>query len=95
MLTLLSSSHWSHQVRLADENGTAWCIGVIPGKSERVEDISQWIQQLNNWAASQIADWEQNSEWQAAPTDSSYESWAHRGGAELIAYGGTPYASRH
>jgi len=76
-----------NQVRGADEQNTAWTVTSVPDEKEPTYDLCQWIVKLNTWGAKQISEWEETPQWAQSPTDSSYEGWSHRGGAEMIAYG--------
>lgn len=75
------------QVKAAKDDGTAWCVGWVPGEEEWIEGIHDWLSRLNAWARSQIQEWEEQTEWVTVPSDSTYEGWSKRGGAALIAYG--------
>ena len=75
------------QVPQADEHSTAWSIGIVPGLSDPITDIREWIYQLNNWATNQISEWEACPKWEAVPIDNSFESWSGRGGSDIMAYG--------
>lgn len=76
----------------ADES-MAWSVGVVPGVDDWIPDVGEWVKRLNQWSTAQIRDWQEHPTWKVPPTESSYEGWAHRGGAELMAYGtpGTRY----
>lgn len=74
--------------------GDAWCIQKVPdeavdGRSgyRTVERLEEWVGELNEWAASEVADWEAHPTWRIPPTDATLEGWSARGGAGLIAYG--------
>ena len=39
------------------------CYGYVPGRTERVSDAREWIQQLNEWKQAQLAEWMQSPFW--------------------------------
>ena len=84
---IIGNSFPSGVVRGADETNTAWCVRVVPGEADPVNDLGEWVKKLNQWAVSQLNEWQQQPTWQTAPLSPTYEGWAGRGGAELIAYG--------
>eukprot|EP00928_Gymnodinium_smaydae_P037097 TRINITY_DN25810_c0_g2_i2.p1 TRINITY_DN25810_c0_g2~~TRINITY_DN25810_c0_g2_i2.p1 ORF type:complete len:1034 (-),score=212.39 TRINITY_DN25810_c0_g2_i2:75-3176(-) len=75
------------QVRGADADSVACCLGVVPDRTELVEDVHQWLEELNAWYYRQLEDWRRRPLWETRPTLATYESWSARGGAELVAYG--------
>ncbi|CAE7838930.1 unnamed protein product [Symbiodinium sp. CCMP2592] len=81
------------QVIGADDENTAWSLGVVPGEEQREECLETWIAKINSWAASEIRDWQHRPQWEVPPKVSTFESWSQRGASELIAYGtpGTRY----
>ncbi|CAE7221769.1 NLRC3 [Symbiodinium sp. KB8] len=81
------------QVLGADDENTAWSLGVVPGEEQREECLETWIAKINSWAASEIRDWQHRPQWEVPPKVSTFESWSQRGASELIAYGtpGTRY----
>lgn len=75
------------QVRNADPDGVAWAIGSVPGVDQRIDDIGKWLEALNAWAHGQVEEWMECPTWRTPPMEPTYQDWAGRGGAELMAYG--------
>eukprot|EP00434_Breviolum_minutum_P023232 symbB.v1.2.020490.t1/scaffold1730.1/size104407/3 len=67
----------------------AWSVQCVPdGRSHKVvEDLREWVVELNTWAQRSVAEWLAHPTWWQSPKDATYEGWSCRGGAELIAYG--------
>jgi hypothetical protein len=43
-------------------------IGVVPGRTERIDDVDQWIEQLNGFAAEQVRAWCDDADSGRAPS---------------------------
>lgn len=75
------------------------CVGIIPGQSEKVKGVKEWVDALNAWKDGQLDDWSKQPQWAdtvASPTlavfGGGYDS---RGGQMLMEYAvaGGPHAS--
>eukprot|EP00928_Gymnodinium_smaydae_P047345 TRINITY_DN31592_c0_g1_i1.p1 TRINITY_DN31592_c0_g1~~TRINITY_DN31592_c0_g1_i1.p1 ORF type:complete len:728 (-),score=133.43 TRINITY_DN31592_c0_g1_i1:16-2082(-) len=73
----------------------SWSLTTVPGGDEAdgtqpfrtVGTLQEWIAALNAWGRQQVEDWIERPTWVVPPTEPTLDSWAARGGAELIAYG--------
>lgn len=72
------------KTRGADKHGVAWCVRVVPGVEAPIEDIAEWLTQLNRWGAAQVQDWENRPTWSSP---SSPDQKRERGGSDLMEYG--------
>lgn len=84
----LIGNHFHH----CGTDGVAWSVKCVPndkvdGGVEIEEDLRRWVEKLNTWAHNDVAAWMAEPTWRASPRDATYEAWAQRAGAELIAYG--------
>eukprot|EP00164_Ancoracysta_twista_P007886 GFYU01011287.1.p1 GENE.GFYU01011287.1~~GFYU01011287.1.p1 ORF type:complete len:476 (-),score=136.32 GFYU01011287.1:121-1548(-) len=60
------------------------CIGRIPGRSDTIGSVKEWVKQLNQWYRSQLDEWKSQPKWKdpANPTE--------RGGNALLKYTAAP-----
>jgi len=40
-----------------DEDKPVSCLGYVPGRNERIGDVVEWVQALNEWKQEQVAEW--------------------------------------
>jgi hypothetical protein len=71
--------------------GTGWaggatdCLGFVPGQNQRIDDVQEWVQALNEWKEKQVDEWENQPKWSVRPETPSYDA-GKRGGNELMNY---------
>lgn len=71
--------------------GTGWaggatdCLGFVPGQNQRIDDVQEWVQALNEWKEKQVDEWENQPKWSVRPEKPSYDA-GKRGGNELMNY---------
>eukprot|EP01052_Picozoa_sp_SAG31_P007328 SAG31_NODE_349_length_17243_cov_7.408248_3_plen_487_part_00 len=42
------------------------CLGYVPGRPGRIENVREWVAALNAWGARQVAEWEAQPQWKTA-----------------------------
>eukprot|EP00906_Rhabdomonas_costata_P026522 RCo037780 len=60
-----------------DKGGIVQCLGVVPGREGRMQNLSQWVVQLNKWYLDQVQEWIDKPHW---------DDDRKRGGMGLINY---------
>ena len=64
-------------------DGAVDCVGYVPGRSERVEDVREWVAALNAWKDEKIAEWTAQPQWDA-PKKNNCRAGHRRGGWQLL-----------
>lgn len=64
-------------------NGDTDCLGFVPGRDGRVDDVHEWVEALNAWKDAMVAEWEQQPQWNNPLTTLTSSD---RGGHALMDY---------
>ena len=60
-------------------------VGLVPGRADRISDVSEWVRELNSWKQAQVEAWKARPTWDPAQGDQMYDAGA-RGGHALMDY---------
>jgi len=75
--------------------GSGWaggftdCIGHVPGHSDKIDDVKEWVAALNEWKDAEVREWIEQPTWQSRPTSGERPgapAAGRRGGMHLMNY---------